>query len=80
MMNDFIADAITWVVITSTPETQLLQVDADLRFTSLQTCVLFTDETAAIEYATENGWVPPDPSLEIEMPPEMELLPEPELP
>lgn len=57
-MTDFVADVTTWVVITSTAETQLLQVDIGLEFTSLQTCVLFTDEAAAIEYAIQHGWTP----------------------
>lgn len=72
-MTDFVADVTTWVVITSTPETHLVQVDVGLEFTSLQTCVLFTDEADAVEYATQNGWVPPEDPV-----PELPELPEPE--
>jgi hypothetical protein len=57
-MTDFVADVTTWVVLTSTPETQLVEVDVGQQFTSRQTCVLFTDEEQAIVYAIEHGWTP----------------------
>ena len=58
-MTDFVATVTTWVVITSTDPTQLLQVEVGQQFTSRQTCTVFTNEAEAIAYARKHGWTPP---------------------